>query len=459
MRSKRITNIAAVSFALVNLSLPLAAFGQLIYAPPYTFTTIAGLANNSGTNDGTTSNVRFNFPTNVGVDSNGNVYVTDMENHTIRKISLVGTNWITTTIAGLPGTSGSADGTNSNARFKDPAGLAVDKNGIIIVADSNNSTVRVIVHSGTNWVVTTLAGAAGIPGFGDGTGSGAQFVTPQAVAVDKNDNVFVADNGANTVRRITSAGVVTTVAGSPPNSGSTDGTNGAALFSNLRGIAVDTNGILYVADTNNSTIRKITPVGTNWVVTTIAGLAGSTGAKDGTNSAARFVLPQGVAVDAAGTIYVADTQGFAVRKIVASGTNWVVTTLGGSWSTSGAVDGTGVGARFRDVGGVAVDNAGNVYVSDYAANTIRKGWPFGTGPDTLVLGSSQVNASGADIVVQTRSLNTCTYRLQASNSMTPTNWQNIGTSQISSGAALAFTDPGASTNTLMRFYRFDVSSP
>ena len=140
---------------------------------------------------------------------------------------------------------------------------------------------------------------------------------------------------------------------------------------------MDSAGNVYVADADNDTIRKVTPVGTNWVVTTLAGLAGNAGSADGTNSAARFYYPYGVAVDSAGNVYVADTDNDTIRKVTPVGTNWVVTTLAGLAGNAGSADGTGSAARFYCPGGVAVDSAGNVYVADTHNDTIRKVTPVG----------------------------------------------------------------------------------
>ena len=173
-------------------------------------------------------------------------------------------------------------------------------------------------------VVTTLAGLAGSQGSADGTGSAARFAWPIGVAVDSTGNVYVADNGNDTIRKVTPAGVVTTLAGLAGSSGSADGTGSAARFYGPSGVAVDSAGNVYVADTGNYTIRKVTPAG---VVTTLAGLAGTEGSADGTGSAARFSYPSGVAVDSAGNVYVADTGNNTIRKVTPAG---VVTTLAGT---------------------------------------------------------------------------------------------------------------------------------
>src|SRR5439155_300549 len=157
---------------------------------------------------------------------------------------------------------------------------------------------------------------------------------------------------------ITPAGVVTTLAGLAVNPGSDGGTGSAARFSQPSGVATDSSGNVYVADSCNSTIRQITPAG---VVTTLAGLAGNTGSDDGTGSAARFYYPYGVATDSSGNVYVADYFNSTIRKITPTG---VVTTLAGLAGITGSADGTGSAARFNNTSGVATDSSGNVYVAD-----------------------------------------------------------------------------------------------
>jgi secreted PhoX family phosphatase len=185
--------------------------------------------------------------------------------------------------------------------------------------------------------------------------------------VDAAGNVYVADTASQTVRQITPDGVVTTLAGLALNGGSADGTGSAARFNGPWSVAVDSVGNVYVAEDGNSTIRKIARGGT---VTTLAGLALNYGSADGTGSAARFRGPYGVAVDSAGNIYVAEDGNSTIRKITPDG---VVTTLGGLAGSSGSDDGTGSAARFNALWGVAVDSAGNVYVADAKNNAIRVG--------------------------------------------------------------------------------------
>jgi sugar lactone lactonase YvrE len=349
--------------------------------PAAVVTTLAGQAGSSGSADGFGEGARFNHPVGITVDSAGNLYVADTFNHTIRKVTAVGT---VTTLAGLAGSSGSADGIGSSARFYFPYGVTVDSAGNLYVADSNNYTIRKITPA---TAVTTLAGLAGSFGSVDGTGSAARFHSPDGVAVDSAGNVYVADSANSTIRKITPAAVVTTLAGlaSPGNE---DGTGSAARFYFPIGVAVDSAGNLYVADTFNHTIRKITPVG---VVTTLAGLAGSSGSADGTGSTARFASPYGVAVDSAGNVYVADTGNFTIRKITPAG---VVTTLAGLAGSSGSVDGTGSAARFKLPCSVAVDSVGNVYVADTTNHTIRAITPAGVVTTLAGLAGSSGSANG-----------------------------------------------------------------
>jgi PKD repeat protein len=235
---------------LLLLALPLSVFGQANYATPYTFTTLAGSAGIFGSADGTGSAAQFGNPYSVAVDTIGNVYVADTINSTIRKVTPAG---VVTTFAGLAGVGGSANGTGSVARFNDPYGVAVDVNGNVYVADTYNSTIRKVTPAG---VVTTLAGLAGTSGSANGTGSAARFNNPYGVAVDTNGNVYVADTYNFTIRKVTPAGVVTTLAGVAESSGSANGTGSAARFYYPDGVAVGGTGNLYVADGANDEIRK-----------------------------------------------------------------------------------------------------------------------------------------------------------------------------------------------------------
>ena len=181
--------------------------------------------------------------------------------------------------------------TGNSIRFNNPQGVAVDGNGNVYVADTGNHTIRKIMPDG---VATIVAGSPGISGSTDGIGNGARFNEPNGVAVDINGNLYVVDTGNHTIRKITPAGVVTTIAGSPGVSGSTDGPGRFARFNSPRGLAVDGNGNVYVVDQWNHTIRKISPAGD---VITFAGSPGISGSADGNGNDARFDLPFCIAVD------------------------------------------------------------------------------------------------------------------------------------------------------------------
>jgi serine/threonine protein kinase/sugar lactone lactonase YvrE len=323
-------------------------------------TTLAGQAGVGGSADGAGLQTQFRLPNNVAVDSAGNVYVADTGNNAIRKITPSG---IVSTLAGVAGTHGSADGIGGNARFWAPFGIAVDGASNVYVADTGNNTIRKITPNG---VVRTLAGLASHPGSKDGIGNNARFRNPWGVAVDAAGNVLVTDMSNDTIRKITPAGVVSTLAGQAGTGGNVNGVGAGAQFNNPFALAVDKAGNVYVSDSANDIIRKITPSG---VVSTLAGLPGYAGSADGNGDEARFWNPQGLAVDDSGNVYVADTDNNTIRKITPMG---VVTTLAGLAGASGITDGAGKEARFNSPGGIAVNDKGNIYVADTNNHTVRK---------------------------------------------------------------------------------------
>ncbi|WP_160112186.1 cadherin domain-containing protein [Aquimarina sp. AU58] len=309
-----------------------------------------------GFTNGTGTSAQFSTPIGVDIDSNGNIYVADRNNNVIRKITPAG---VVSTFAGS--TFGYADGTGTAAKFHAPYGIAIDANDNIYVGDYINHRIRKITPAG---VVTTLAGS-GVVGSADGTGTAAQFNEPYGLDVDSNGNVYVADYGNNRIRKITPAGVVTTLAGS--SSGFADGTGTAAMFKAPHDVAVDNNDNVYVTDGFNHRIRKITPAG---VVTTFAGT--NQGFADGTGTQARFNTPEGIAIDNSGNLYVTDRSNHCIRKITSTG---VVSILAGS-NDFGFVNGTGATARFRQPAGITVNASGVFYVTDESNHSVRKIEPF-----------------------------------------------------------------------------------
>ncbi|HEY3323559.1 MAG TPA: PKD domain-containing protein [Planctomycetota bacterium] len=323
-------------------------------------TIIAGADDGAGGSDGTGNAAHFYYPTGVVADAVGNVYTTEL-NCTVRKITPDG---VITTVAGLAGLDGSADGTGADARFAGPTGLALDSSGNIYVADQNNHTIRKVTPAG---VVTTFAGQAGVRGHADGNASEAQFNYPTGIAIDRDENIYIAEASGNTIRMITPAGVVSTIAGSPGVRGSEDGPGTDARFFSPQSVAVDSSGNLYVADTMNATLRLITP---DHVVSTLAGIPQVYGAIDGTGAAARFVEPSCVSIDAAGNLFVGDYS--LIRKVTPAG---AVSTVAGNLDYNGDADGTGSQATFGRISGVGTGPANSVFIADRDAHLIRKGVP------------------------------------------------------------------------------------
>jgi sugar lactone lactonase YvrE len=246
------------------------------------------------------------------------------------------------------------------------AGITADNTGNIYVIDVKNYVIRKITTSG---VVTTLAGTQGISGNTDGNGINASFFFTNfsSIAADSSNNLYVSDSNNDTIRKITPAGDVTTLAGLAQTPGTTDQTGAAARFNWPTGIATDSTGNVYVADSNNHTVRKITPGG---VVSTLAGQAGISGNLDGAGTTARFNTPEGLATDNSGNVYVSDTSNHTIRKIDSTGQ---VSTLAGQAGISGSLNATGTAASFNFPIGITLDNStGNLYVADQSNHIIRK---------------------------------------------------------------------------------------
>lgn len=315
--------------------------------------TIAG-STTAGYANGTGSAASFRQPSGVARDASGNLYVADYANHVIRKIAPGG---VVTTLAGT-GSPGHVDGMAGSAKFATPVGIAVAASGNIYVTEFYGNDIRMITPGG---IVTTLAGSA-TAGSADGIGASASFNNPLGIAVDANENVYVADYSNNMIRKITPAGAVTTLAGTT-TAGSNNGAAGLATFNGPSGIALSPSGTLYVAEWFNSDIRQISPAG---VVSTLAG-SGAAGSDDGVGTAATFSLPVSIAIGTNGVLYVADDGNNLIRMVTPAG---VVATLAGSIN-AGSADGPGSTAMFNQPSGIAVDTNGNLYVADQANNMIR----------------------------------------------------------------------------------------
>jgi sugar lactone lactonase YvrE len=370
-----------------------------INEPLYAFTNFVGDPNFSGSADGTNNAARFDSPVGISVDSEGNLFVSDNGNHTLRKITPAR---VVTTLAGLAGTSGANDGAGGSARFYNPAGTAVDTNGLVYVADQNNNTIRAITPGG---VVTTIAGTAGQSGIDlNDTNNWYRYLNmPAGVAVGGGD-CYIVDTDISMVARV-----------KPPypdiflvvgyTEGSADGTGPQAQFRWPEGIAFN-NGVLYIADTGNQIIRRISP---DRVVTTVAGSPGLYGSSDGAGSSARFDLPAAVTADANGNLFVADRGNHVIRKITPTG---VVTTIGGLAGVAGSTDEAGNAARFNSPSGIAVDADGVLYIADKSNHRVTKGTPIYPAVITAASNGLDLNLSwpanflGWELQVQTNTLST-----------------------------------------------------
>ncbi|MDB5101659.1 MAG: repeat containing protein [Cyanobacteria bacterium RYN_339] len=350
--------------------------------------TIAGNGQ-QGNADGRGAAAGFYEPRGLAVAEDGAIYVADSENNLVRKIAPDGN---VTTVAGN-GKSTARDGISDQSLFKTPEGVVGDAAGTLYVADAGNRLIRMVVPDGH---VTTLAGS-GKFGQADGLGVAASFQDPGGITRAVDGTLYVADG--STIRKVTPAGQVTLWAGGAFDL--KDGQGAAARFGSGLGLAADTHGNLFVADAANNLIRKVDATG---LVTTFAGSGvpgmipgtGNAGSKDGVGAAASFFGPTGVAVDAAGNLYVSDLSNRLIRKITPAG---VVTTLAGQAGQSGSADGQGPAARFKTPGGMTVDAAGTVYVADGLNNAIRKITPDGT-VTTLATGFPLNNPRGVWIDVE-----------------------------------------------------------
>lgn len=319
----------------------------------YYVTTIAGTGN-KGYKDGAAGNAMFNWPTGIVAAADGTIFVADYSNHRLRRIDPSG---IVSTLAGS-GRPGYADGKGSEALLWGPDNIAMDHENNILVADADNFRIRKTTMEG---VVTTVAGN-GHMGYRDGEAVKAMFGYPTGVAADEQGRYYVADRRSHTVRLITAEGKVSTIAGIP-HPGLVDGIGMEARFREPISVAVGSDGVVYVADSGNNAIRKITPDGK---VTTLAG--GVKGYRDGTGADAMFNWPTGIAVDSNGNIFVCDSSNNKIRRVTPGG---VVSTVAGGL-LSGSTDGIAWRARFKFPTGIGVDSSGNIYVADSGNNLIRK---------------------------------------------------------------------------------------
>lgn len=393
--------------------------------------TLAGLPETPGSTDGTNTTARFNDPAGLAIAADGTIFVADNQNHAIRRI---GTNGVVTTLAGLPGTPGSADGSGSNARFDSPTGLALGPDGVLYVSDTGNHTLRRITLTG---VVTTLAGAAGNADFADGPATTARFNQPLGLAIAPDGTVFVADSGNHLIRAIATNGTVSVLAGNPETFGSADGTGTNAFFNSPVGLALVPDGSLFVSDANNFTIRRVTSAG---VVTTIAGAAGHDGSTDGPTASARFGKPAELAFAPNGALYIADAAHHTIRRLTPDGR---VSTIAGLVGADGAVDGANGLARFFNPYGLAIAARGHLVVADTYNQTVR---------ELLAPFSIGVAPSGNARVISWEAVVGRSYQVQFKDGLSAALWQNLGGAFTATALTATQLDASFAPGT-PRFYR------
>lgn len=353
------------------------------------------------------------------IGTNAGVFLADT---VFSRILFIDTNNNATTIGGTLGGFGYADGTNMTSRFATPQGLAIDSSTNIYVADTGNHLIRVIQPVGTNWVTSTVAGhyqtngsGLAIGGYGDGIGTNALFSHPFCVAVDSMTNIYVGDSDSNVVRKITKVGtnwMVSTLAGKPGVAGYLNAVGTNVMFNGLYGVAADAVGDVFVADRNNNVVREIAPDGTT---ATIAGLRGSVGSApgtDGVSSAARFSSPDAIALACDGSLFVADSGFGSIRKMVQQGSNWMVFTVGYG--------------QFIQPRAIATDCSGVLYISDIGlyskgSNSVLRAVPGVNPPAITAPPSTQTQVSGG----------------RATLSVTVSNTSPVSYQWLSNGIAIA----------------------
>ena len=325
--------------------------------PVVTVSTLAG-DGAVGLVNGTGASARFNQASDLAINASGDLYVGDWLNNVVRKINL--STAAVTTYAGT-GAAGFVNSTLTTSTFNGIAHVTFDKAGNLFLADEQNNSIREVTTSGN---VLTVAGR-GSAGYVSGAGKIAAFNTPGNLVVDANGDLYVADTGNEVIRKITmSTGVVSTYAGNGYND-LVNGDLASSSFGSPYGIAIDASGNIFVADAANNVIRKIT-VSTG-KVSTFAG-TGQQGLTNGPGASATFFHPGAIIFDTKGNLFVSELGNNTIREITTDG---IVSTYAGT-GDAGATDGVGTAATFKQPNGMAFDSQGNLYVADQLNNKIRK---------------------------------------------------------------------------------------
>ncbi|WP_160397324.1 cadherin-like beta sandwich domain-containing protein [Paenibacillus sp. MMS18-CY102] len=341
--------------------------GGKAYASSSVISTVAGRGASTTGEDVSATSVKLNYPHGVAIDGSGNVYIAETSNQRLRKVDASG-NISTVAGTGVAGYSGDG-GAGKDALLNMPSGVAMDGSGNLFIAEYRNHIIRKVDPTGK---ITTVAGTGTSGTVVDGgAATSSKLDLPYGIAVDSSGNLYIADGGSSVIRKVNTSGIISTIAGKGATTGSTGdgGLAKDALLKNPYGIAVDGGGNLYIADTNNHRIRKVDTAG---YISTVAGTgtAGKLG-DGGAATSAQLNGPAGVAVDSFGNLYIADSKNHRVRKVSASG---IISTVAGSGLGSYSGDGgAAIVARLQGPTGVAVDSAsGTLYIADYSNHAIRK---------------------------------------------------------------------------------------
>src|SRR5205814_249892 len=419
------------------------AMAALVLAVPALSQTINTVAGGGAGDGGDATIANLNSPAGVAVDSSGNLYIADLGNERIRKITAA-TGVITTVagngVLGFAGDGGAA----TNASLISPAGVALDASGNLYIADCANDRIRKVTPA--TGIITTVAGN-GSPSFaGDGgAATSASIFSPEGVALDASGNLYIADWGNNRIRKVDAAsGIIATVAGNGSFGFAGDG--GAATSASItrpNGVALDASGNLYIADNVNHRIRKVDAAAR--IITTVAGNGNPTFAGDGgAATSASVYVPTGVALDASGNLYIADYGNQRIRKVDAA--TGIITTVAGNGSPAFAGDGgAATSASVYIPTAVTLDASGNLYIADQNTQRVRK-VDAATGIITTVAGNGSPAFAGDGGAATSAGLNNPDgVALDANGNVYVADQSNHGIRRVAAAAGVSASVAGSGT--------------